>query len=234
VKRTVAILSGLAALGGLAYLATATTAQQPGAAPAPAAAAPRGKVGVVNINRVIKGYNKANVLGQYLLSLSKYYADQRNAKQAKITELQQAASKEADVAKRDAMAAEVRKLAREIEDIDGVAQKEVTQKQGEIASQVYKEIEGVIAGVARSYDLELVLSFPDATSPEEAGLPATIFRKLSAPAALPIYFAPNLDITQAVVDTLNRTFPAPVAQPAAPAPMGAPAAAPPAAAPPMQ
>src|SRR5262249_36569514 len=157
-----------------------------------------------NINRVIKGYQKANVLGQYLMTLSKYYADQRTAKQTRISELQAAAQKEPDQAKRDAMAVEAKKLAREIQDLEDEAQKKVTAEQGTIAVSVYKEIEMVVAGIARSNGLELVLCYPDATTPEEANLPQRVFQKLSAPAALPIYYAPNLDITDQVITTLNR------------------------------
>jgi Skp family chaperone for outer membrane proteins len=210
VKRSIAILGVLAALGGLAWLGTRLTAQQPGAP----AAAPRSKVAVVNINRVIKGYQKANVLGQYLLNLGNYYNQQRKAKQDQLAAKQQEAQKEADATKREALAAQLKQLAREIEDLEAQASRDMQAKQGEIAVQVYKEIEGVVAGVAHANDLELVLIYPDVTAPEEAGLPATVFRKLSAPAALPIYYVPQLDITQAVIDTLNRQFPAPQAQPA--------------------
>jgi Skp family chaperone for outer membrane proteins len=171
------------------------------------------------------------VLGQYLLNLSQWYAQQRKAKQDRIAELQAAAPKEPDTQKREAMATEAKKLTRDIQDLDDEAQRKVTTEQGNIAVQVYKEIEGVVAGIARSYDLELVLVYPDITAPEEANLPQTVFKKLSAPAAMPMYYAPNLDITQAVVDTLNRQFPAPAAGPPAAAPAPAPAAGPPAAAP---
>src|SRR5206468_2114956 len=84
-----------------------------------------------------------------------------------------------------------------------------------ISVQLYKEIETTVASIARSYDLELVLMYPDATTDAEAASPANVFKRLSAPAALPIYLSPSIDITDAVVKTLNVQFPPPPPQPQA-------------------
>jgi Skp family chaperone for outer membrane proteins len=197
VKRTIAILGVLAAVGGLAWLGSRLTAQQPGAP----AAAPSSK-----------GYQKANALGQYLLTLGNYYTQQRKSLQDQLTAKQQEAQKEADATKREALAAQVKQLARQIEDLETQAQRDMQSKQGDYAVQIYKEIETVVSGLARANALELVLIYPDVTDPQEANLAPAVFRKLSAPAALPIYYAPNLDITDAVVTTLNKTNPAPVLQ----------------------
>jgi Skp family chaperone for outer membrane proteins len=232
VKRTVIALTGLAALAGLATLGGQVVAQPPAAPGVPAAAAPaapRGKVGVVNINKVIKGFNKANTFGQYLMDLSKHYATQRNTKQALVQSKTQELQKTVEPTKKQALEDEITKLTREMQDIERAAEKDITDKQGAISTTLFKEMETVIASIAKSYDLELVLSYPDATTDAEANTPAAVFRKMSAPAALPIYVNPSIDITDAVVKTLNVQFPAPPpaqtsAAPGAP-PAGGPAPA---------
>jgi Skp family chaperone for outer membrane proteins len=227
VKRTVIALTGLAALAGLATIGGWVFAQPPAGPGAPATAAPaapRGKVGVVNINKVIKGFNKANTFGQYLMDLSKHYGNLRNAKQALIQTATKDLQTTVDPQKKQKLEDDITRMTREMQDIERAAEKDITDKQGTISTTLFKEIESVVALTAKSYDLELVLSYPDVTTEAEANTPAAVFRKMSAPAALPLYVNPGVDITDAVVKTLNMQYPAPPpTTAAAPAAGGAPA-----------
>lgn len=201
-KRTVAALTGLAFIAccGLA------AAQTP---PAPSAAASNGKVGVVNINKVLKSFNKANAYNTWLMNRAKFYGDQANALQAQVNVRQADAQKEADPKKKDIIAEEIRGLVRRVEDLNAAAQKDLDANRGPIMVQIYNDISQITASVARSSGVDVVLAYPDVTDPAEGQQPQKIFAKLFAGAAMPLYVAPGADMTDAILTTLNQSCPVP-------------------------
>src|SRR5207302_1003594 len=82
------------------------------------------------------------------------------------------------------------------------------KEQGDIAVQIFKEIEGVIQAVAGAHGFDLVLSYPDSASsdPTEMYSQDNVVRKMASQAAIPIYYKPHIDLTDAVVKTLNMRF----------------------------
>ena len=197
-KRTVATLTALAAVAaGAAVYAQAPAAGTPATC----------KVGVINMNQVVKGYKQANELGEYLIKLSKFYNDERAKIEAQITAKKEAVGKEQDAAKKDALAAEIKDHVRQIEDLAEKARKDVEGKQGEIAVRVFKSIEDVVARIAKSNGLEMVVFYPDATTDAEKYTPMRVVQKLSSPSMMPLYVDPRLDYTAQVVETLNTMYP---------------------------
>ena len=73
--------------------------------------------------------------------------------------------------------------------------------------------------MAKSNGFDLVLSYPDATDPSERYSQDNIVRMLASQGAMPLYYKSHIDMTDAVVKTLNLSYPATTA--AAP-PAGAP------------
>jgi len=70
VKKTLFILTGLAALGSLGYFGNWVSAQN-GVVPAAATEKPTLKIGVINIAKVLKNFDKANQMGEQLLAEAK-------------------------------------------------------------------------------------------------------------------------------------------------------------------
>jgi Skp family chaperone for outer membrane proteins len=226
VKKTIAALSGLIVFGGLAAWAVGQTPGNPQSKVVPASASapaspamPATRVAVVNINSVLKNYNKAQYLNSSIKSEVQNYATTMN----KIKE--EIAKRQAEVAKpgitppdRERMEKEVVAFQRQLQDLDNDARKKITAKQGDIAVQIFREIETVVDAVAKTNNFDLVLSYPDATTKDEMYVTDNVVRKLASQAAIPLYYKPHVDLTAAVITTLNASFPAPTAPSATTAP----------------
>lgn len=223
--------SSLRALAGCAILTAAAplAAQQPPAnrppiqqasATAPAATAAPAVVpvrtAVVNINKVLKNFNKAQQLNQFISAKVQKYATDMNLKREDMNKLQAEMAKAVDPNQREAIEKQILNIQRHLQDMDGEARKDISTQQGQIAVGIYKDIEGVIQRVAVANGFDLVMSYPDATTDAEMYSQANVVRKLASQAAIPLYYKPHIDITDAVVQTLNATFPtAPTQQPPA-------------------
>jgi Skp family chaperone for outer membrane proteins len=230
VKKTIAALSGLIVFTGLTTWAGGQTPPNlnpqgqskvvPASATAPASPTmPGTRVAVLNINSVLKNYAKAQYLNTSIKNEVAGYADRMN----KIKE--EIAKKQAEMAKpttttpqREAMDKEIVAMNRQLQDMDADARKTITAKQGSIAVSIYQEIEKVVEAVAKTNNFDLVLSYPDSTVDSEKYITDNVVRKLASQAAIPLYYKPHIDITNAVIQTLNASFPAPGATPASPAP----------------
>jgi Skp family chaperone for outer membrane proteins len=223
----------LALFGGLGVWSTWVAAQPqpnpvrpvsatntaPPASPTAPANVPGTRVAVVNINKVLKNYNKAQGLNNAIRGKVQGYATQMNAKRDEMQKLQAELAKPTlPPQQKEQIEKQVVNLQRYLQDIDNEARKVIGKEQGDIAVQIYKEIEGVIRAVATMNNFDLVLSYPDATEDAEMYVQDNVVRKLAAQAAMPLYYKAHIDITSAVITTLNASYPAPAAASAAPAP----------------
>ena len=215
VKKTLFILAGLAALGSLGYFGMRVSGQGVTPAAATTQDKPTLKIGVINVAKVLKNYDKANYLGEVLLTEAKakdkYIQDQLLALQGEERKIEA----EADKAKREAMMKDVgaRKL-----DLDNQAREykaKFSEKQADMAVGVNKEINAVIDSIVKTYKLELVLTYPGVIDDAERDKAPDAFRRLSTPAVMVAWAHPGLDMTDTVIATLNKYFPKPAGAPAA-------------------
>jgi Skp family chaperone for outer membrane proteins len=217
VKKTIALLTGLSAVCGFVAWAGWAAAQPPGTrppvqqasatAPAPTAA-PGTRVAVVNINTVLKNYQKAQALNNAIKQDVQTYATQMNQKRDEINRLQADLTKPTTTpAQKDQWEKQIVNLQRALQDLDNEARKVISKKQGDIAVNIFHEIEDVIKAVATTNNFDLVLSYPDATTNDELYSQDNVVRKLASQAAIPIFYKPHIDITSAVVQTLNARHP---------------------------
>jgi Skp family chaperone for outer membrane proteins len=238
VKKSLACVAGaLALLGGLGLWSSWVSAQPqtnpavrpvsatnsvPPATPTTPASLPGTRVAVVNINKVLKNYNKAQGLNNAIRNKVQAYAKQMNDKREEMQKLQAELAKPTITPQqKEQIEKQIVNLQRYLQDIDNEARKVIGKEQGDIAVQIYKEIEGVIRAVATTNNFDLVLSYPDATEDAEMYIQDNVVRKLAAQAAMPLFYKAHIDITAAVIQTLNASYPAPVAAgspPAAPPP----------------
>jgi Skp family chaperone for outer membrane proteins len=200
--------------------------QQPAPTTQPTSTATPGtRVAVVNINKVLKNYAKAQSLNASIRTKVQSYATQMNSKREEMQKLQAELAKPTTQGKqKEDMEKQVVNLQRYLQDIDNEARKVIGKEQGDIAVAIFREIEGVIKAVATTNNFDLVLSYPDATEDNEMYIQDNVVRKLAAQAAMPMYYRPHIDITAAVIQTLNASYPAPAATGVAPVSGTAPAA----------
>lgn len=200
---------------------TNTPNTNPPATSMSAPAAPGTRVCVVNMNKVLKNFNKAQQLNKFISDRVNNYGQQITAKRDQIAKMQADMGKELVPANVENMRKQMVQLEREMQDLDAEARKDITNQQGTIAIGIYKDIEGVINRCAVANGFDIVLSFPDATSEAEMYAQPNVVRKLASQAAIPIFYKPHVDLTDAVVQTLNATFPvAAVPPPTTPTPGG--------------
>jgi Skp family chaperone for outer membrane proteins len=233
VKKTLASFAGLSVLGGFVVWAGWAAAQQPqtnivktsatsttnAAAPA-SVPRPGTSVAVVNMNAVLKNYQKAQQLNTQIKNKVQFYSNKMNEKRSEVQRLQAELTKPTLAPQqKDQYEKDILRLQRELQDLDAQARKEIGKEQGDIAVQIFKEIEGVIQAVAAANGFDLVLSFPDSSStqPDEMYSQDNVVRKMASQAAIPLYYKPHIDLTDAVVKTLNARYPPAAATPTAPA-----------------
>jgi Skp family chaperone for outer membrane proteins len=218
VKRTVAYLTAVLALGGVIVYATSGLAQQgnngQGAAGGAAAQPQRSKI-------ALKEYKRANAQGQEIATKRKQYLDQVNALRTAINDKnKQIADPKTPQDVKERLQREMVQANRQIEDIDRTAQKELGEISNNTIVKVYSEITEITKAFAEAYGFELVLAYPDATSATEANTPVVAQLKLQTPALMPFYVRPGIDISDSVIKALNERYPAPEAKAPAPGSSG--------------
>jgi Skp family chaperone for outer membrane proteins len=225
VNKSIAVLTGGVIVGAFALQALAQNSkpvlqQTSGNAPAVTPATPSPfpvRTAVLNINKVLKNFNKAQQLNNLISGMVNQYGQQITEKRDKLVKLQTDLQKTLDPAQKDAIESQMKQLDRDMQDLDLKAKKDISSRQGTIAVEIYKDIEGVIQRVAVANGFDLVMSYPDAMTPEDLYSQPNVVRKLASQAAIPIYYKPHIDISDAVVQTLNATFPVPAPPPSGPA-----------------
>jgi Skp family chaperone for outer membrane proteins len=209
VKRWNLFLAAVAAVPLAIAFAKPVTAQPPAATP-PAAAAPASRgVAVFNVPKVMREYQK---WAYFAAEVNK----ERMEKQAllakkdnELLELKNQLQKETVKAKQDELAAQMTALQRQLEDAGKMARKEIDEKSMTHLRTLMGELKTVVDAVAKTNGFDLVLAYPDASTPEELNSPMYLEMKLRQTAAVPFYVSPNIDITAVVIQTLNKNFPAP-------------------------
>lgn len=204
-KRFAFVLAGCTALAAVACFGLRGGAQEV----KPASATSSSKIGVINLALVLKKFNQANYLGDQLLEEAQKeetrLKSERAALQKKEAELQLIP----EMAKREEEAKKLRLQQSALQEQEIEARKKFADRQANMAKDVYQKFNAVVDTVAKTYNLELVLTYPDATSKEESESPAQAFRMLSAPAVMVAWKHPSLDITETVIKYLNHNFRAP-------------------------
>lgn len=229
-KRAAAVL-GLSALGVIALVAPSSgqdsavqKASTSGANPAAASARklPAAVVGCIDMAAVFNGYTKVEFIrkqidGEYTqkkAELSKILSEgERLGK-----ELEQLQPGSADFKDRDL---KMTKIKAEFEAARESAQREFAQKEADSLATIYKEIQEVVAAVAKHNGLNYVVQVSN--DPVSAADPRSALAAMSRT----VVYAEGPDVTQMVLNLLNQRYQqssgaAPAAAPAG----GAPAAAP--------
>ena len=203
-KKTLFVMAALAATAGMGVFGTWVSAQ-PGT-PAPAPAKPTMKVGIINLNMVLKEFKKANVMGESLIKQAQEKETQVKAREEALQKKGIEAQKIVDPAQRDAEGRRLQQeqLSLQNEVVD--SKKAFAKRQSDMAVEVYGDLQKVINSIATTQGLELVMTYPDITDPKEVGKAPDAFRLLANQSAMVAWKHPGLDITDTVIATLNHYF----------------------------
>lgn len=209
-KRNVALLAGIAALGITAWVGDSAHGQnvlQTNATVAAPAASLRTRVALINLPHIIKSYEKYQNFEREWQDTYKNFDTNLESKRKLMLQWQGEAQKnQADTVTRDGFERKIRDLQREMQDLGEEAKKQLSKKRDDQAVIIYREIEEAVQVYARSKDIELVMHFNDAIVPADITNPMNIQRKMQIGALFPVYSAPGMDITNDVVTMLNTRY----------------------------
>jgi Skp family chaperone for outer membrane proteins len=209
------LLAALATIGVAGYVANQLGAQTPSNAPTST------KVGTVNLISVLKGYNKHKTYTAEVdvirLQFEKKDTDLRKLGQQWNDYLSNPNGGKAPLTAEEKAKAEatIKDIKRRIEDNIEEGKKAINKKSDEMQVQCYKEIEEAVKSFAAPNGFHLIFLLSDADNPADKYTPQNIARKmngtLQSAGVVPMYMAPGIDVSNDVVNMLNRMYPAPAA-----------------------
>lgn len=191
----------------LAVLASSLALSIPAIAQTPAPAQPRAqRIVIVNIAKVLRDYKKANESGGEITKRRQEYVNQVNALREQLAAINKEFTAAAIPEEKKKLQAKALEVQRRVEDLDREAQMELTKTSNDTIVRVYSEIKGVIADIATTNNLDMVLCYPAASKPEDEASPQVAQLMLQTPAMIPFYHK-GMDITEVVIQTLNGRYP---------------------------
>jgi Skp family chaperone for outer membrane proteins len=182
---------------------------------APAAQPPKVKIAFINLAYVLKNYKKIDALNEDFKKTYQQYEAMAKPMQKQIEDLT-AENKKAETAgdKRTANDETIKKLKRDIEDLNDKARKALAPKTEATTIAIYKEIQESAIRTAVANGFEMVLQFQDGSNAEDYNSPMNIMNKMQTRACIPMWYQGGNDISFQVVNSLNEAY----AKVAAPAP----------------
>jgi Skp family chaperone for outer membrane proteins len=210
VKRTIGILAALATLVIGAYLGSKVFAQNGGAPNRPAVSSEplRTRIAVVNVVQVLKNYKKFLSSDAEIKARIKQTKEQLDPLEKQIREYQAKGQlPSTPAAERDTIKREIERLTLAYKEKAEDADKMLTKHSGELAVQIYHELEDAVDAFARSNAIELVMMYNDALKSNQAEFysPQIVQRKMNIVGPfMPMYVDPRMDITEPITTMLNR------------------------------
>ncbi len=199
---------GVAALGCAIYASNKLWAQSPSPTPS-AAPQPKTKIGLVNLSRVVKEYNKFKTFQEELKNTVAPFQAKDTALKTEGDKLaKEAQNPQTPNARRDEINRKLKDIQRQLEDNKTEAEKIIVKKQEEQLVILYRDIRVVVDRYAAAHGFELIFHYNDATTPDEYWSPQNIARKMQAGALMPMHIANGLEISSNIISTLNAQTPA--------------------------
>jgi outer membrane protein len=167
---------------------------------------PQTRIGLFNMTRALKASKKYQSLEADLRTRTQQVQERLEAMKTQLQKLQAECDNPATPAnRREGNAAQVRQLKREMEDEEEKGKAILTKANGDALGTMYRDVEDVVNRVAKVNGLELVLFYTDAVTEADFYTSSNLQRKLTQPGALmPMIVAPGMDITETVIEALNR------------------------------
>lgn len=216
-KRAVAIVAGVVTLGAGLYVGSRGWAQAPAAGGAAAPAATM-RLRLVNLQHVIKNYKRTEALRNEHTAVFKKYDDDINKMKTELDGRNKQLVDPQYAAHKEGIEKEIKRLQRDIQDKGEEARTALAKKEGELITLIYNEVEDAVRKYAAMNGIELVMHYNDAVADADRRSANNIARKMSAGACMPMYMAGGLDISQEIVETLNKQYTGPSASAVPPAP----------------
>lgn len=202
-KKTVLAVGGLIVLGGLGYVGSLSGQSTPGNTPqAPAQPAQaRTRIALLNLTYVIKNYEKYKHFQEEIKGIVDPFQNTDKNLRAQLEELRK--KLEASPSQREEIEHQAKDVQRRLEDNSAEAKLKLGRRSDDEMKILFLDVYEAAQRYATSHDFELVLHYNDAVTKEDYFSAQNIARKLNTGALMPLYWMPNMDISQEVVRVLN-------------------------------
>lgn len=205
-KRKLTLLATVAAVALTTHVGSPVLAQGPNGQPA-ASAAPVSKIAVVNLQAVVKQYDKWKQFeASYKTQYQNYDGQFEKMKAEGLSLKTKLGTMKPDDPEADNIKKRLREMDAQVANLGDEAKKQLGKMQDDMSVQIYKEIEEAVQYYARAQGIEMVFHFNDAVVPAEIYNPMNIQRKLQTGAAMPMYVTPGLEITNYIAEMLNTRY----------------------------
>jgi Skp family chaperone for outer membrane proteins len=209
VKRKAGLLAilGLGALALGVYVGGAVVAEPPRAAGTPSTPSvlARTRIALVNLHEVFKNYRKFQVFREQLKAEADGYERVLKDKNQRLEALQNEYKKtETTQQRKDQIESEARTIKIEMEDVKQTATKKLTKIQDDQLTTIYLEVDQVVRDYAKGNEIDLVLRYNEEWT-NDFYSPENVVRRLNM-AFWPMYYDKSMDITNQVLDVLNRKY----------------------------
>jgi Skp family chaperone for outer membrane proteins len=165
------------------------------------------KVGIVNLTRVIKQFNSANVTGDDILKAAKGYELELKAEKERLDAEQKRIEALPDGDEKDKANKALRQNRNALQEKDAEYQSVIRKRRDQMAVQVNKQIQDEIEKIAHRRGLQIVFTCPGMATKEEEGNLTDAMQRMTATAVRVGWCDPRLDITDELILALNRVYP---------------------------
>lgn len=217
-KRAFVFLAVLVGLSGALYLAGQIQAQGPaGAAPAPVPRSDKPRIAVFNVAKVMSDFDNWKYHAVYMNNKRIDASKELGKLRIEIADLQKRIEAEPLKDKQNEMVRTLVEKQRQFEDRERVIRMSHDEESANHLKTLFGQIQRGVAAIADSNGYDIIFAYPDVTKPEEKTTPLYFNLMMQPTAAMPFFVSRNVDVTEVLIDLLNRSFkaPGPVPQPLA-------------------
>ena len=208
-KRIAFIAAGALVLSVGIYFSTKLWAEPAAQPQAPA----QTRIGILNLGYVLKNYTKVTT---YTEEMKGHFTQFDAALKAK-KDLVEGRTKQLQdpqyASQKEALEKEVKKLQREMEDMNNEMKKFDATKTDEQMVTVNKDIQEAASRYALGHNLDVVLTHIDAVNDADLLSAGNVMSKMQQRACMPMYYNKSMDVSKDIVEALNKNF-QPPAKPA--------------------
>jgi Skp family chaperone for outer membrane proteins len=215
VKRTIAVLAGVAIVVGLGYLSTRLWAQSPGSAQSKGPIL----VALINFPQTLNQWDKFKAYQtEFKSKMDKAFAEDDKMKTDLMKYKAEAVDAKKTAAEKDNAEKWVTYLTRKREDLALQIKKDFGNKSAEQFVAMYKEVEDTVKKYAGPAGFHVVLQYSDHSDKNEVEKysPDALQRKLANGACMPLFVQIGVDITNTIADLLNARYRSNAQQPIIP------------------
>jgi RNA polymerase sigma factor (sigma-70 family) len=184
-----------------------TSGPRPLAPPAAGARPPQTRIGLINMTRVLKASKKFQSIEADLRTRTNLLQEELDGLKSQLQKYTtENADPATDARQREKNTKRLRQLQVEMEDKRIATMRLLADQSGEACAKMYREVEDAANRLAKLYAIELVMFYTDAVTAADFYHPTNVQRKMTQPGVLmPMIVAPGIDITETVVEALNKT-----------------------------